>query len=44
MYSGDKLKHGDVMIAFGKYKDLLTFSEVYEQESGYCRWVLKNFD
>jgi hypothetical protein len=29
-YSDDKIQNGEQLITFGKYKDLLTFSDLYE--------------
>ena len=37
-HSGDKIKDGNTKFTFGKYKDLSTFSDVYEQDPGYFKW------
>ena len=42
-HSDDKLPNGTLLINFGKYKHTLTFSQLYEQQSNYCKWVTKNF-
>jgi len=39
-YSGDKIPNGNTIMSFGKYKDKLTFSELYEKNPGYFNWFV----
>ena len=36
----DQIPHGDDKMTFGKYKGNFTCQEVFENEKGYCTWVI----
>ena len=39
-HSGNKIKNGDMMLNFGRYRDKYTFSDLFEKDPSYCRWFL----